>query len=182
MRHFIEKHAEAVAKGTTAEKAPGFVIENVSRRSVLGGILASSGLVLSLKMLAPTEAEAVTLYPHGGLGMPHGVIMDPKVFVSIDKDGTPTYENFVGSGFMIVIEAKPGMSNIEVGRRLLSYTANDPKARPDLEIESTHDLGDGSPAVCDRRKPDIGGIPGIIMASSAQWFASLPSGSAQWRV
>lgn len=90
MRHFIEKHAEAVAKGTTAEKAPGFVIENVSRRSVLGGILASSGLVLSLKMLAPTEAEAVTLYPHGGLGMPHGVIMDPKVFVSIDKDGTVT--------------------------------------------------------------------------------------------
>ncbi len=89
MRHFIEQHAEAAARGARVEKT-GFVIENVSRRSILGGILTTTGLVLSLRMLGSTQAEAATLYAHGGLGMPHGVVMDPKVFVAIDKDGTVT--------------------------------------------------------------------------------------------
>ncbi|MEZ5901487.1 MAG: molybdopterin cofactor-binding domain-containing protein [Hyphomicrobiaceae bacterium] len=89
MRHFIEEHAEAAARGARIEKT-GFIIENVSRRSILGGILTTTGLVMSLRMLAPTEAKAVTLYPHGGLGMPNGVVMDPKVFVALDKDGTVT--------------------------------------------------------------------------------------------
>lgn len=81
--------------------------------------------------------------------------------VSVDKDGVPTYENVVGSGFMIVVEGKPGLSNIEVGRKLMSYKPDDPKSRPDLELETTNDLGDGSKAVCDKRKPVIGGVPAI---------------------
>ena len=91
MRHFIEEHAEAAAGGSMPrQEKSGFIIENVSRRSILGGILTSTGLILSLKVLTPGEAQAAKLYAHGGLGMPHGVVMDPKVFVSIDKDGTVT--------------------------------------------------------------------------------------------
>lgn len=89
MRHFIEEHAQAAAAGGTAPQ-PAFTIENVSRRSILGGLLTTTGLVLSLKVLSPSDAQAVTLYPHGGLGMPNGVVTDPKVFVAIDKDGTVT--------------------------------------------------------------------------------------------
>ena len=54
MRHFIEKHAEA-AKAARPLKNAGFIIENVSRRSILGGILTSTGLVLSLKVLTPAK-------------------------------------------------------------------------------------------------------------------------------
>lgn len=91
MRHFIEEHAEAAARGAAPrQERTGFIIENVSRRSILGGLLTTTGLMLSLKVLSPGEAEAAKLYAHGGLGMPNGVVMDPKVFVSIDKDGTVT--------------------------------------------------------------------------------------------
>lgn len=91
MRHFIEEHAEAAARGAVPrQEKTGFIIENVSRRSILGGLLTTTGLMLSLKLLSPSEAEAAKLYAHGGLGMPNGVVMDPKVFVSIDKDGTVT--------------------------------------------------------------------------------------------
>jgi isoquinoline 1-oxidoreductase beta subunit len=91
MRHFIEEHAESIANGALPqqEKA-GFIIENVSRRSILGGLLTTTGLVLSLKVLGSGEAQAAKLYAHGGLGMPNGVVTNPKVFVSIDKDGTVT--------------------------------------------------------------------------------------------
>jgi hypothetical protein len=88
--------------------------------------------------------------------------------VSVDKKGTPTYNSAVGAGFMIVVEAKPGLSGLEVGRRVFVHVADDPKARPDLEIESSRDMGNGSAAVCDRHRPDIGGIPGVKPTSFAE--------------
>ena len=80
---------------------------------------------------------------------------------SVDKQGIPTYTTGAGSGFIIVVEAKPGKSGAEVARRVSAYVPGDPHVRPDLEIQSTHDMGNGSPAVCDRVRPNIGGIPGI---------------------
>jgi len=100
-----------------------------------------------------------------GITRADGIEVEP---VSVDKDGVPTYRNYVGSGFQMVIEGKPGLSNLEVGRRLFTYDPKDPKARPDLEVEVTRDLGNGSPKVCDRRRPDIGGIPGINPPSFAE--------------
>ncbi len=87
---------------------------------------------------------------------------------SVDKKGVPTYTSVAGAGFMIVVEAKPGAGGLEVGRRVFSYVADDPKVRPDLEIESERDMGDGSAAVCDRHRPNIGGIPGIKPPSFAE--------------
>jgi hypothetical protein len=94
---------------------------------------------------------------------------DGRVVESEGKEkGIPVYVNYVGSGFLLVIEGKPGLSKLEVGRRLLAYDADDPKKRPDLEVQVTRALGDGSAAVCDARRPVIGGIPAIDPPSFAE--------------
>jgi hypothetical protein len=85
-----------------------------------------------------------------------------------DPAGIPIYRNPVGSGFVIVVEAKPGVSNVEVGRSIFKYDPQDPTQRPDLEIEVNRPLGDGSEAVCDARPPKIGGIPAIDPPSFAE--------------
>ncbi|MBX3023932.1 hypothetical protein KF840_03380 [bacterium] len=89
-------------------------------------------------------------------------------------DGTPIYRHPVGSGFMIVIEGRPGINKVENGRSIYRYSPDDPSQRPDLEIEVTRALGDGSLAVCDARRPNIGGVPGIDPPS----FAETPKVSA----
>lgn len=78
-----------------------------------------------------------------------------------EKNGAPIFQNLIGSGFQLVIEGKPGLSNLEVGRRVFAHKPDDPALQPDLQIQVTRDLGDGSRAVCDRRRPVIGGIPAI---------------------
>jgi hypothetical protein len=76
-------------------------------------------------------------------------------------DGIPTYRNYVGSGFQIVVEGKPGASGADVGRRIFAHSATDPTLRPDLEIQVDRPLGDGSEVVCDKLRPVIGGVPAI---------------------
>lgn len=75
------------------------------------------------------------------------------------EKGIPTYLSQSGAGFIIVVEAKPGLGGHEVGRRVYVHFPDDPSARPDLEIISNRPLGDGSRAVCDRLRPNIGGVP-----------------------
>jgi hypothetical protein len=84
------------------------------------------------------------------------------------ENGIPVYTNYIGSGFMMVVEAKPGLSNLEVGRRILNYDSADPSKRPDLQVQVNHPLGDGSAKVCDARRPKIGGIPAINPPSFAE--------------
>jgi hypothetical protein len=85
-----------------------------------------------------------------------------------NAQGYPIYHNSVGSGFLIVVEGKPGISNLEVGKSIFRHEPGDPTARPDLEIEVNRALGNGSPAVCDSRKPTIGGIPAVNPPSFAE--------------
>ena len=80
---------------------------------------------------------------------------------SVDKRGIPTYLSSAGSGFILVVEGKPGPSGLNPGLSVFSYVPNDPRQRPDLQIESDRNMGDGSRTVCDKRLPNIGGIPGI---------------------
>jgi isoquinoline 1-oxidoreductase subunit beta len=63
-------------------------IENVSRRGVLKGILATGGLVLAVHVALPALAEDAPKW--GGDGMPHGIVNSPLAFVSIAPDGTVT--------------------------------------------------------------------------------------------
>ncbi len=68
----------------------------------------------------------------------------------------PVYTPLFGYGFSIVVEAKAGSSHARAG----SLTFNQGSA-PDLQIQVTRSLGDGSPAVCDDTPPIIGGVPAI---------------------
>ena len=61
-------------------------IEKISRRSVLRGLGITGGLVLA----APVLSRRAMAYETGASDMPHGVVVDPKVFVSIAPDGTVT--------------------------------------------------------------------------------------------
>ena len=92
-----------------------------------------------------------------GAARADGTTVEP---VRVDK-GIPVYRSAVGSGFMLVVEVKPGLGGREPGRSVFTHDPNNPKIRPDLEIQTTRDIGDGSRAVCDKRRPTIGGVPGI---------------------
>jgi isoquinoline 1-oxidoreductase subunit beta len=63
------------------------VIENVSRRGFLKGILATGSLVVAAQFM---PARAALAYATGADKMPHGVRSDPHLFVSIAPDGIVT--------------------------------------------------------------------------------------------
>jgi isoquinoline 1-oxidoreductase subunit beta len=65
-------------------RAPA-IIENVSRRNVLKGVLATAAFTLAVRMPLPARAAG-----WGAAGMPHGTVNDPRVFVSIAPDGIVT--------------------------------------------------------------------------------------------
>src|SRR5215472_17473819 len=61
-------------------------VENVSRRNVLKGL----GIAGSFVLAAPIMSRPAFAYETGAGKMPHGVVVDPKVFVAIAPDGTVT--------------------------------------------------------------------------------------------
>jgi isoquinoline 1-oxidoreductase beta subunit len=73
-------------------KASTGPVENVSRRNLLRGGAALGGLVLAVKLLPVRGARAAfpANYSTGAGAMPHGVVTDPRVFVSIAPDGVVT--------------------------------------------------------------------------------------------
>ena len=62
-------------------------IQNVSRRHVLKGAVAAGGLVLAAPL---SHAATAPTYKTGAGAMPHGVVVDPRIFVSIAPDGIVT--------------------------------------------------------------------------------------------
>ena len=133
--------------------APGTEAEPLPTRAIPKPVKAKKG-----ELIGPE----ITFF---GAAHADGTVVDPT---EVDSKGIPTYNSIAGSGFIIVVEGKPGKSGGEVGRQIFKYVPDDPTARPDLEIESNRDLGNGSREVCDRRKPNIGGIPGIKPTSFAE--------------
>ena len=59
-------------------------VENVSRRGLLRGVAVAGGLVLAAPLL---PRRAMAAYATGAGAMPHGVVIDPRVFVSVAPDG-----------------------------------------------------------------------------------------------
>src|SRR3954447_12799749 len=64
-------------------------IEQPSRRLLLQGV-AASGLLLALRLPRAGAVEAAPEAKYGADAMPHGVVNDPHVFVSIAPDGIVT--------------------------------------------------------------------------------------------
>ncbi|MFN5665858.1 molybdopterin cofactor-binding domain-containing protein, partial [Bradyrhizobium sp.] len=61
-------------------------VENLSRRSILKGLGVAGSFVLA----APVMTRQAFAYETGAGKMPHGVVVDPRVFVAIAPDGTVT--------------------------------------------------------------------------------------------
>ncbi len=62
-------------------------LENVSRRKLLQGLGITGGLVLAAPLL---PKPALAAYNTGAGAMPHGVVVDPKIFIAVAPDGTVT--------------------------------------------------------------------------------------------
>ena len=75
---------------TNPKKLRGFhryvKVDNVSRRSILKGLGLAGGFVLA----APVMSRQAFAYETGAGKMPHGVVVDPRVFVAIAPDGIVT--------------------------------------------------------------------------------------------
>ncbi len=63
-----------------------FKVENVSRRSILKSLGIAGGFVLA----APVMSRPAFAYETGAGKMPHGTVVDPRVFVAIAPDGIVT--------------------------------------------------------------------------------------------
>jgi hypothetical protein len=77
------------------------------------------------------------------------------------SDGVLIYERSFGSGFSIVLEAKPGGTTADIDSSTLNSNPADPSVLPGLQIEVSHALGDGSSEVCDDTPPTTGGVPAV---------------------
>jgi len=80
--------------------------------------------------------------------------------VDTAEDGTPIYERSA-YGFSLVIEARPGGTGANVGSSTFNWSAANPTSLPDLQIEASNNLGNGSAAVCDDSGPTAGGVPAV---------------------
>lgn len=98
----------------------------------------------------PAVGPAIVFF---GIARSDGEVIDP---VGTDAFGVPIYERPFGAGFVIIVEARPGLS----GRPVARSTYED-FGSPDLQIEANRALGNGSTAVCDVLPPNPGGVPGI---------------------
>src|SRR6201988_4244077 len=76
---------------TNPRKLRGFEryvkVENVSRRSILKGLGLAGGFVLAAPVMS---RPALAAYQTGADKMPHGTVVDPRVFVAIAPDGIVT--------------------------------------------------------------------------------------------
>ena len=86
MLHYIENEAKARAEKASTQA----IIENVSRRHILGGALLASGLVLAVKIAPAIAREPLKPYPTGAEGMSDKTVNDPHIFIAIDKSGDVT--------------------------------------------------------------------------------------------
>jgi isoquinoline 1-oxidoreductase beta subunit len=76
------------------------IIENVSRRNLLKGMVGTGGLILAAQFL-PSNGAMAAAYKTGASGMPGGVVWDPHVFVSIEPSGIVsivTHRSEMGTG------------------------------------------------------------------------------------
>lgn len=62
-------------------------VEKITRRNVLKGLGIAGGLVLAAPVMS---RQAFAAYQTGAGQMPHGTVVDPRVFVAIASDGTVT--------------------------------------------------------------------------------------------
>jgi hypothetical protein len=117
--------------------------------------------------VTPTPVNTPTPTPTLGLGANIGflgvlradeTLLDPS---GVDAEGRPVYVRPNPSGFVLVVDAKPGTNAAPVGFNAYNYDPGNPTVRPDLQIEVSRPIGNGSTDVCDNTTGNFGGVPGI---------------------
>lgn len=111
---------------------------------------------------SPTPVSVGPVVTFFGIVRADGTTIEP---IGESGDGAPIFSRVVGAGFLIVVEAIPGSS----GSSVSTSTSGADGARPDMQIQSDRDLGNGSSLVCDvgpiREGLPLGGVPGISPTS-----------------
>jgi hypothetical protein len=85
-------------------------------------------------------------------------LVDPAGTTS---DGVPIYERSSGSGFSLVLEARPGGTKSDLDPSTFNSNPADPRVLPGLQVEASRQLGDGSRTICDDTAPTQGGVPAV---------------------
>jgi hypothetical protein len=110
----------------------------------------------------PTPTPTATLTPTPPIGpriVFFGVTLaDDSLLDSreMSPDQIPIFTLPVHSGFSLVVEAERGLSGLPVGDRTFDLFGV-----PDLQIQATSQLGDGSEMVCDDDMENPGGVPAV---------------------
>jgi hypothetical protein len=132
----------------------------------------SSADVTALVDVIETPGPVVTFF---GLTKADDKLLLPS---GTKPDGTPIFSHLAGTHFSIVVEGKPGSDGCKVGPCAEGVPTDQSDCRPlvsvgcvpgfaglpDLQIEASNPLGNGSPAVCDRSGLSLnpGGVPGVF--------------------
>ena len=94
-----------------------------------------------------------------GIASADGRVVTPN---ATSPDGVPIFPRFMPFGFLIVLEARPGASGLDVGGTTFRSNTSDPNVLPDLQMVASRALGNGSAAICDVNPPSfIGGVPAV---------------------
>ncbi len=80
--------------------------------------------------------------------------------VEVSPEGLSIYQR-PSFGFSLVVEGRPGGTNAMIGGSTFNPDSIGGSLFPDLQIEVSRPLGDGSTAVCDDTPPTLGGVPAI---------------------
>jgi hypothetical protein len=117
--------------------------------------------------------NVVTAYPplsaapqisYFGLTRADDVVLNPSAF---DADGRPIFIRSNGEGVFLIVEARPGTAGVPVGTAAFSVSGG----LPDLQMLVSRPLGNGSTAVCDKTRPNLGGVP----ATNPPVFSNAPA-------
>jgi hypothetical protein len=85
----------------------------------------------------------------------------PDTSAQQDAEHRSLFVRQSGFAFIIFIEGRPGPSGLPVGVARFNYKPGDPAEQPDLQIESSNDLGRATAAVCDGAFPVRGGVTAV---------------------
>ncbi len=110
----------------------------------------------------PTPTSSVPIGPeitHLGLATAADLLIEPSGEVI---DGAPVYVRPFGSGFTIVVEGMSGVSFRQPALNTFKLIG-----APDLQVQVTRPLGNGSAEVCDDTPPVLGGVPAVNPPSFA---------------
>lgn len=108
----------------------------------------------------PTATETPLLGPEVtrlGLADATGLPLLP----SGTTGGLSFYRVPFAGGFVLYVEGRPGATGLPLGALTTNRSPFDASVRPDLQIQVSRPLGNGSSESCDNSAPDLGGVPAI---------------------